>query len=113
MKRKLLLVIILFISIFMITGCNKDIVGKYKIVEIRENNEVLDFKKIKENKINYTIIVNKDKTALLTINEEEKLKYNDKYFYRENDESDKVAYTFDGKRLILNADGLELIFEKR
>ena len=38
--------------------------------------------------------------------------YNDKYFYSMKDESDKIYYTFNGKRLILEVSDLELVFEK-
>ena len=112
MKKKLVVLFILFISIF-ITGCGKSIVGEYKIVEIKENNSVLKEKDLKKNNINYSIIVNKDKTAILTISEKEKVKYDDKYFYREEDETDKVAYKFDGKNITIKIDELELVFKKR
>lgn len=113
MKRYLLFLFILIISIFIFTGCSKGITGKYKIIEMKdENGVVINKNKLKKLNINYSIIINKDNTAIINIEEKEKVKYNDKYFYSMKDKSDKIYYTFNGKRLILEVSDLELVFEK-
>ncbi len=112
--KKILLVLVLLCSVLFITGCGKEsIVGNYKIVEIVEGDTTLDKNKIKDNNINYTLKVKKDKTAVLNLDERINLKYNDKYFYSTEDSSDKVAYTFIDNKVIMEIDDLKLTFEKK
>lgn len=118
MNKRLLILLVLVSSIFVLTGCiNKNMVGEYNIYEIRSNKKEISgvsSKDVKKYKFNYHLKVNKDKTALLKIdNEETKLKYDDKNFYTIKDKSDKVLYTFDGKELIINIEDTKLVFRKK
>ena len=111
---KKILIVVLFLSLFIITGCaNNNIVGSYKVVEIVEENKTFNEKELKKYNINYTIIVNKDKTAVLNTDSKEKLKYDDKYFYSMKDSSDKIIYSYKDNKLILNVDELKITFKKK
>lgn len=103
---KKIFLIVLFISIFLLTGCS-NITGKYTISEIRDKDTVV------KNNTNYSIIVKSNKTAILKMEDEIKLKYNDKYFYSTTDNTDRIKYSFDSNKLILEIDDLKLVFKKK
>ena len=118
MKKRLVLLLVLVSSIFVLTGCiNKNMFGEYNIYEIKSSEKGVkgvSSKEKKKYKFDYYLKVNEDKTALLKIDgEETKLKFDEKYFYIVNDKSDKVSYTFDGKELTLNIEKAKLVFRKK
>ena len=120
--KKFLGGLLLVVLVFGMTACGKDkkeektdIVGTYKMVEMTAGDESLKAEDLEEYGLVYTLKVNKDKTATLSIGDEdsEKLKYDDKYFFPEDDEDDKVAYTVKGNKLTLSDDDTKMIFEKK
>ena len=103
---KKIFLIILFISIFLLTGCS-NMTGKYTISEIRDKDTVI------KKDINYSLVIKSNKTAILKMEDEIKLKYNDKYFYSTDDNTDKIKYSFDNNKLILEIDDMKLVFKKK
>lgn len=112
--KKVLLICILFISLFIITGCGNDsIVGKYKIIEVNEGEIVIKGESLEKSKLNFTFTIKKDGTAILDmIDEKENLKYDDECFYSKDDKSDKMPYTYKDGKIILTEDDMKMIFEK-
>lgn len=114
MKKRLLFLLVIICTIFIFTGCDKStMTGNYKIVEVVENDTTIKGNELKDKKIDYTLKVKSDKTAILNINESMKLKYDDKYFYSINDKNDKILYSYENNRITLNVDELKLVFEKK
>ena len=121
--KKFLGGLLLVVLVFGMTACGSkkdddkkaDIVGEYKMVEMTAGDESLKAEDLEEYGLVYTLKVNKDKTATLSIGDEdsEKLKYDDKYFFPEDDEDDKVAYTVKGNKLTLSDDDTKMVFEKK
>ncbi len=121
--KKFLGGLLLVVLVFGMTACGSkdkkeskstDIVGTYKMVEMTAGDESIKGEELEEYGLVYTLKVNKDKTATLSLGEDdaEKLKYDDKYFFPEDDEDDKVSYKVDGKKLTLSDDDTKMVFEK-
>ena len=114
MKRYLKL-LVLVISIFFLTACfnNKILTGKYKIVRIKENGEVIKLEKVNNETFDYTLEIKKDNTAILVTDVgKEELKYDGKYFYSSKNKNDKVTYTYKNGKIILRDKELTMEFEK-
>lgn len=103
---KKVLLVLLLISIFILTSCSS-MSGKYEIIEIKDGNTTF------KNDLNYSLIIKSNKTAILKMDEEIKLKYNDKYFYSKDDNTDRINYTFENNKIILEIDDMKLVFKKK
>ena len=110
--KKLLFIVILFISIFIISGCGHNMIGNYKIVEVREGSTIITGKDLNNKNFNYSLKVNKNKTDILKTEEKIRIKYNDKYFYSIDDSSDRILYKYENNKIILDIDNLKLVFKK-
>ena len=120
--KKFLGGLLLVVLVFGMTACGSkdkeekkasDVVGTYKMVEMSAGDEKLKAEDLEEYGLVYTLEVKKDKTAVLSIGgEETELKYDDKYFFPEDDEDDKVSYKVDGKKLTVCDDDTKMVFEK-
>ena len=108
-------VLLLLFSLLIFSGCSlsKNMVGEYKLVEARSDDIVLKGNDLKKINMNYSVIVKNNNTAIIKTDVEEKVKYDDKFFYSIKDESDRIFYTFDGKKLVLSISDTELVFEKK
>lgn len=112
--KKILFLLVIICTIFIFTGCDKyNMIGNYKIVEVIEGETIIKGSELKDKKIDYTLKIKSDNTAVLTINESIKLKYNDKYFYSINDKNDRILYSHKDNRITLDVDELKLVFEKK
>ena len=118
MKKKVLFLCVLLLSVFVVAGCekggNKAVVGEYKIVEAVEGETTIKGSDLEKYGIKYTLSVKDNGTAVLEMSgEKEDLKYDGKYFYSKSDKSDKVPYTYKDGKLTLAQDGLSMTFEKK
>ena len=119
MKKKLLFLCVLLLSVFVVVGCDKsnnkkEIVGKYDIVEAIEGETTIKGGDLEKYGIKYTLTVKSNGTAFLVVDDDkETLKYDDKYFYTKENKSDKVPYTYSKGKLTLSEDGLSMIFKKK
>lgn len=98
--------VLLFVLVFMITGCSS-MTGKYKISEVKDGNTTL------KSNTNYSLIIKSNKTAILKMDEDIKLKYNDKYFYSIDNDTDKIYYTYNNNKIVLEIDDMKLVFKKK
>lgn len=132
MKKRLFLVFILFISLFITTGCNTkkvnkvdnkakkevkeekiNLVGKYTLIEVNDGKTKYtkeDFKNLLNYDKEVTLELKEDKTGVIDIfGEKQELKYNNKTITI-NDE--KITFTYLNDTITFEKSGTSLKFEK-
>ena len=116
MKKKLLIVLTVFISLFVLTACNEakdDVVdttlaGTYKSTKIiRANGNTEEEKTI-------TLTIKDDKTAIMKTKEnvEVHIKYDDTKMYIVEAEGEYYEYSKDNRELTLTSAGDKLVLIK-
>ncbi len=115
MKKKILIVLTIFISLFVLTGCvggpkeiDTTLAGTYKSTKIiRANGKVEEEKTI-------TLTIKDDKTAIMKTKEnvEVHIKYDDTKMYIVEAEGEYYEYSKDNRELTLTSAGDKLVLIK-
>lgn len=135
MQKRIFLIIFMLIIVIPITGCKikmpsinagkhntktstvkkekVDLVGTYLLIGMKNKDEKYtkkDLESLKEYEMEVVLELKKDKTATLNVfDDKKKFKYDNKNFYVEGE---KVPFTYEDNKLILEQDGQILTFEK-
>ena len=127
-----LLVLVLVLSVFTITGCGnnkdtkkkdnssktqevkkKDMAGTYNLLEMNDGENKYTEEQIKSLEMSYVLEVKDDGTAILKYDDnEQKLVYDSEYFTNKDDENDKVKYTYKDKIITLDDGTVTMSFKK-
>ncbi len=115
MKNILKIIWILTLT-FMVTACNNDIKGHYKLIEITANGLPISGEALKQTGLHMELTIIDEENAILTTNnEEQKLVYDDKElvgFNVKSGENDIYTYTLDGNKITLIKDNEKMVFKK-
>lgn len=135
MKKKLVLLLVMITCLFTVVGCDKlevnnksnnkssvttkvqddTVVGSYELVEFGDDGATIDGDQLKELGLSGSLVVKKDKTAVLKIDDEvESLTYDEQYFMAQgDDDSEKIKYTYNDGKLTLSDNEEIMVFKKK
>ena len=126
-----LIVLVLVLSLFTITGCgnNKDIkkdkntktqefnnsemIGTYNLLEMDDGENKYTEEQVKSLNMSYVLEVKEDGTAILKYEDQvQNLVYDAKNFTNKDDENDKVKYTYKDNIITLYDGSVSMSFKK-
>lgn len=126
-----LIVLVLVLSLFTITGCgnNKDIkkdkntktqefnnsemIGTYNLLEMDDGENKYTEEQVKSLNMSYVLEVKEDGTAILKYEDQvQNLVYDTKNFTNKDDENDKVKYTYKDNIITLYDGSVSMSFKK-
>ena len=126
-----LIVLVLVLSLFTITGCgnNKDIkkdkntktqefnnsemIGTYNLLEMDDGENKYTEEQVKSLNMSYVLEVKEDGTAVLKYEDQvQNLVYDAKNFTNKDDENDKVKYTYKDNIITLYDGSVSMSFKK-
>ena len=114
--KKVLYSLLIIACMVVTIGCGKKdtMVGNYTLVEMKQGEVTISKELLKTAKIEYTIKVNKDNTAIVKDNGgTQKVTYDDKYFYPDSDKNNKNEYTYKKGKITVKSADTTMIFEKK
>lgn len=115
MKKKVLFAFVLLLSVVALAGCGKkDMAGEYKIVEATEGSTTIKGEELDKYGVDYTLTVKSDGTAVMARGSSKtELKWDNSYFWKSSDKSDKVKYTYKSGKITMTEDGMSMTFAKK
>ena len=116
--KKVLVSLFVVACLFVVTGCGKSsgkemATGKYTLVEMTQGDTKITKDLLKAAGVEYTLTIKDGKKAVMDMGySKQDMKYDDKYFYSEDDKSDKASYTYKDGKITIKADSTSMTFEK-
>ena len=108
--KKILLCLVVFLGVFALVGCGKNIAGKYELYEAKSGETVFNADQIKSLGIKYTLDVKSNGKATMDLaGEKMNMTYDDKYFTYKGE---KQKYTYKNGKITFAANGVEMTFKK-
>ena len=126
-----LIVLVLVLSLFTITGCgnnkdtkkdkntktqefnNSEMIGTYNLLEMDDGENKYTEEQVKSLNMSYVLEVKEDGTAILKYEDQvQNLVYDTKNFTNKDDENDKVKYTYKDNIITLYDGSVSMSFKK-
>ena len=111
--KKILFSLVVICSICLLAGCggvNKDMIGTYKGIEMKEGKTTYNEETLDKLGVAFTLEVKKDGKAVLNLaGEKTELTYNSKYFKNDDGRSE---YKFKNNKIIMTSDDTSMTFRK-